>query len=731
MLHQILVLNPDQRPNTEEILQHTYISKYFPSETHTIPQVFPHTVVLDINDNNQLEIDEYQDRLYDIVKRSKKKKVMKRLSKSSQDDIIHNGQMQPQDSSYSKLRSSEKENKHSINKHSFQGKVKANSGNIKSEDHKYLNPTTHDYDVASTSDYETRDVSKKNYIAYNKQNVANYTHHRRKDTKLPSHPAVAHISNGEAPVLVTSKTYHIDKNHVKNVSKTWLDPTAYEMKKTNVKDRKSLNINSVNNVSGKYNNTGDTPYLTRLSHKVACKKNEMKPIPALTCEEIESELIRKHSMSNSHQNMKVSQSVQDVTQNTFDKKWDNLLKPFSQSQLQYINGRPIKCYLQDDEVSMCDGKPFQSEKSIGFKKSSNAPFVAQVNIPNGSSTTYWVESKENKCTIDTSSGTTYIPLGKVKHVYYGDADIRSNILNYGRTGISKDRKVEKKLHRNNILVNKTASQHQFMKEEHEGIGIVKTYPLSNEPKHFGFSHHRDPLFSDKNNIEEKIDNPVYSVSHVPSVQNVSGTLQSIHDRNERRHSDHALKYMCNGDNHTDLEQAPYSYHTHYTGELSAKSSGHMCKNYYNPNTNHTDNSTPNFTSTQSMQTQKQPGNNAIIGNNIVVSCERNVKDEYGGHDESGRGNNIFQCFKKNKSKVKTYFHYNKQFNEKLNNMHKLSVLNFNVAPIGMDDSDMNDNEININQEANDNPVRLLKPDLNEYGTDISVSHGTFCSFCDW
>lgn len=775
MLHQILVLNPVHRPESEQILQHSYVSKYFPSEAHTIPEVTPHTIVLDIDDNNQLEIDDYQDRLYDIVKRSKKKKAMKRLN--IHEDTAH-GQLKVKDTLHSKMRSREKENLQRNNKTSSHHKIKSNTGTIKLEDDNNLN-STNDYNVTCTSDNETNDINKKNYIAYNKHNVTNYSHNRRKDAKQHAYPpAVANISNEETPVLVTSKTYHIDKNHVKHVSKTWLEASTYEVKKSSMKERKRENNKIINNMSDKYNNTGETLYQPKVNQKVACKKNEFKvnvdgssnkkQIPSITyCEEIESELYRKYSMSNSQQtidrknaqdNMKNNQNVRGMQHNTEEKQ----LKTSSHTQLQNHNGhRSTKYYLQDNEIIMHDGvyaKQCETETNVRFKKYSSVPFITHVNIPHVSRNTLarpdWVEPKVKKSTAGTGTETLYTLSHKGNHVYHGDNDTKSSVPDYDRTEISMGRKVERKL-RNSRFANKPESQHRIVKDFNDGVIISKNFD-SNENKYTDVKDPLEHLFKDKNsNLIEDTTGilPVYSVAYVPSRYKVGETMQSVHDNNERRHSDYSLKYtekslVCNGDNHTNLEEPPYSYHNNYASEISDKSSAHSKQfihtnclfdkilNYYNP-TNSKDNSTPNYTSTKSTQIQKQPSNNNFPGTNMDPSGS-NVREKYCGNVESSEGNNIFQCFKKNKTKVKTYFDYSKQFNEKLNNMHKLSVLNFNIAPIGMDGSDVNDDmlgtELNNNHaEVNGNHVRLLKPNLNEnVSSDLSVSDGNaFCRYCDW
>lgn len=804
LLNQILVLNPSERPETDQILEHNYVSKYFPSATHVIPQVTPHTVVLDIDDNNQLEINDYQDKLYDIVKSCKKKKSVKRLSKGNALDNTLRGHYKIKDAISSKYTSSEKENQQNNNNTAPSYKnVNVNTTESVQHPGNCENNSTDNLTTANLSEID-HVQNKKDYISYNKQNVVNFTNDKTKARKQHAHTAVANITNQETPVLVTSKTYNIDKSHVKHVSKTWLDPVTYEPSKSRTKDKKIENIKNSNNTIGKYNYSEKTLYEPKLD---LSNHNELKtnndhctvtnPTSAISCEDLDSILENQTPYCSEYNfdgkkpqsDMKYYQNVQDIN-NKHNIGDTHLIEPSlpycpSPSQKRQTRHCLDTC---GNTYNPCYGINVKIPQ-VRVKK--NKDIMRMSNVPNGGIKNGPVlatrQAHSSKCMNLKSIGKTpdignkmcrrQMHGGGGFNFYLTNGETNSNISEYEIYENGKlvqacigNSTADGKANKNNrhVKANVTSSKHtngdiHSVKnsiitdtyEDENYLAFGNTY--ANSIQHFENGVKKCKNIQMYNKNDHKYNNGTPQVYSVASRQHGSETKNDMYvQTNERRYSDNSVQSsylqnnekgeICNGENHRKLK-TPQNNHRNYYNELLDKHSDKdeqkqylhkncvfdKIMNYYNNNSCYVTNTY--------VKNKNQTHKRAITSDTkqyLDGSNEDAAKDN--ANLANSEGKNIFQCFKTNKTKVKKYFDYNAQISDKLNNMHKLSVLNFNVTPISMDDSDINGDldEIQFDRhgvlkdtELSDNHVRLLKPDLNEYVTsDIGVSvRSPGISFC--
>lgn len=339
LLERILVLNPENRLEAQQILEHRYVRKYFPSITHTIPQIAPHSIVLDIDDNNQLEINDYQERLYDIVKRCKRKQSVRKSSKSQVTDAQMTHPKAKDTFSYKYT--SEKENEPNESNVAPLHREKANYYMLEtvqvvgnSSEELPTEPSDHGY-------------HKKDYISYNKHNIVNLTHDKTKPRKQHAHAAVSNINNQDTPVLVTSKTYHIDKKHV---SKTWLHPSSYDINKPCTKEN-----NKNANVSNKSNPTeptyqpkqkikrGKLEFTTDCAHG----SDARSPIPIITCEAVESIQNTPYHIerNNVHTHLKPKYKTAESINNKDDPSVENRLH-----HLPYYSNQPLSGQIHTNQT---------------------------------------------------------------------------------------------------------------------------------------------------------------------------------------------------------------------------------------------------------------------------------------------------------------------------------------------------------------------------------------------
>jgi mitogen-activated protein kinase 15 len=67
LIKQLLVFNPNKRPSSEACLKHQYVSR-FNSKKDSKDLDLGYCVIPPINDDIQLTVDEYRQRLYQMIK---------------------------------------------------------------------------------------------------------------------------------------------------------------------------------------------------------------------------------------------------------------------------------------------------------------------------------------------------------------------------------------------------------------------------------------------------------------------------------------------------------------------------------------------------------------------------------------------------------------------------------------------------------------------------------------